>query len=282
MRGSSHTTSNNGKLLHSSEIKKSVVMIENIMEVLGNTFLIPFCDKLDASKLYNIVSDQSIDDSIKDSLFSLEEAGKQLMSEYIERMNTETYSESTVMDKIKQYKMKNFTASNLSFKVKWNKKMTETWLHGDILGKLVQSSYRNNASVDVENLLKFLVAPFCLALGNSNGTISKTCKSMLSDTAMSDLVTIDKTNFPGHDVMITYFLDLAAVVRTKPKDCFIIKQLTCQIFHSVSDQFSGIYFVCDTYQQKSIKKEKRFFRGSSQWYMLKNPYMKNFSQEWCE
>ena len=126
MRGSSHTTSNNGKLLHSSEIKKSVVMIENIMEVLRNTFLIPFCDKLDASKLYNIISDQSIDDSIKDSLFSLEEAGKQLMSEYIERMNTETYSESTMMDKIKQYKMKNFTASNFSFKVKWNKKMTET------------------------------------------------------------------------------------------------------------------------------------------------------------
>ena len=126
MRGSSHTTSNNGKSLHSSEIKKSVVMIENIMEVLGNTFLISFCDKLDASKLYNIVSDQPIDDSIKDSLFSLEEAGKQLMSEYIERMNTETYSESTMIDKIKQYKMKNFTASNLSFKVKWNKKMTET------------------------------------------------------------------------------------------------------------------------------------------------------------
>ena len=98
-------------------------------------------------------------------------------------------------------------------------------MHGDILGKLVQSSYRNNASLDVENLLKFLVAPVCLALGNFNGAISKTCKSMLSDTAMSDLVTVDKTNFPGHDVMITYFLDLAVVVRAKPKNCFIIKLL---------------------------------------------------------
>ena len=100
-------------------------MIENIMEILENTFLIPFRDKLDASKLYNIVSDQPIDDSLKDSLLSLEEAGKQLMSEYIERMNRETYSESTMVDKIEQYKMKNFTASNLSFKVKWNKKMTK-------------------------------------------------------------------------------------------------------------------------------------------------------------
>ena len=38
----------------------------------------------------------------------LEEAGKQLMSGYMERMSTETYSESAMM------------ASNLSLKVKWN------------------------------------------------------------------------------------------------------------------------------------------------------------------
>ena len=125
MSGSSHTTTNNRKLLRLSEIKKSNVMVENIMEVLENTFLSPFHDELDAAKLYNIVSGQPVDDSIKESLLSLEEAGKQLMSEYIERMSTETHSESTVMDKIKQYKMKNFTASNLSFKVKRNEKTTE-------------------------------------------------------------------------------------------------------------------------------------------------------------
>ena len=43
---------------------------------------------------------------------------------------------------------------------------------------------------------------------------------------MSDLVTVDKTNLPGHDVMNTYFQDLAAVVRTNLKDCLKIKQLT--------------------------------------------------------
>ena len=108
--------------------------------------------------------------------------------------------------------MKNFTASNLSFKVKWNGKTTKIRLHRDILGKLVESSYRNNAYVDVENLFEIS----CLALGNSDGTTRKTCKSMLSDTAMSDLVTVDKTNLCGHDAMNMYFLDLAAVVRIKP------------------------------------------------------------------
>ena len=105
------------------------------------------------------------------------------------------------MDKIEQYKMK---------------KLTEIRLQRDILGKLVQSSYRNNAYVDVENPLKYPVSPVCLALGNFDGTISKTWKSMLSDTAISDLVTVDKINLLWHDVINTYFLDLADVVRTKP------------------------------------------------------------------
>ena len=50
------------------------------------------------------------------------------MSEYIERMGTETYSESKMMDKRKKYKMNNFAASNLSFYVKRNEKTTEVQL----------------------------------------------------------------------------------------------------------------------------------------------------------
>ena len=38
-----------------SEIKKPIVMVENIMEVLENTFLSPFHDELDAAKFYNII-----------------------------------------------------------------------------------------------------------------------------------------------------------------------------------------------------------------------------------
>ena len=39
---------------------------------------------------------------------------------------------------------------------------------------------------------------------------------MLSDTAMSELVTVDKTNLCGHDAMNMYFLDLTANIRIKP------------------------------------------------------------------
>ena len=105
-------------------------MVGNRMEVLENTFLSPFHDVVDDGKLCNIVSGQPVDDSIKENLLSLEEADKQLMSKYIERMSTETYSESTMM------------ASNLPLKVKWN---IEIRLQRDVFGKLFQSSYRNIA-----------------------------------------------------------------------------------------------------------------------------------------
>ena len=41
-----------------------------------------------------------------------------------------------MMDKIKQYKMKNFTTSNLSLKVNWNEKTIKIRLQGDEFGKL--------------------------------------------------------------------------------------------------------------------------------------------------
>ena len=88
MSGSSHKTTNNPKLQHPPEIKKSNVILENIMEVLQNKFLSPFHDKLDAAKLYNIISSQPVDNSIRKNILSIEEIGKQLMHEYIERMST--------------------------------------------------------------------------------------------------------------------------------------------------------------------------------------------------
>ena len=78
---------------------------------------------------------------------------------------------------------------------------------------------------------------------DSDGTIRKTCKSNLYGTAMYDLVTVDKTYLPGHDVMNTYFLDLAATVATQLKHYFTV----------------SIYFVCNTCRQKIIKNAERLY-----------------------
>ena len=58
------------------------------MEVLENTFPGLFHDELDAAKLCNIVSGQPVDDSIKGKPFPLEEASRQSMSDYKERVGT--------------------------------------------------------------------------------------------------------------------------------------------------------------------------------------------------
>ena len=54
-------------------------MVENRIEVLENTFLSPSHDELDAVS-FNIVSGQPVDDSIKENLLSLEEAGNSCLN----------------------------------------------------------------------------------------------------------------------------------------------------------------------------------------------------------
>ena len=61
-----------------------------------STFLSPFYDELDVAQLYDIVPGQRVYDSIKENLLSIEETDKQSMFECMERMSTETYSESTL------------------------------------------------------------------------------------------------------------------------------------------------------------------------------------------
>ena len=100
----------------------------------------------------------------------------------------------------------------------------------------------------VENLLKYPLAPVCLALGYSDGAIRETRNLNLQDTAMYDLVTVDKTNLRGQNALNTHFLNLATVVGTQLKDCFTVRELAWQIFHLARDKVSGIYFVSDTCQ----------------------------------
>lgn len=59
----------------------------------------------------------------------------------------------------------------------------------------------------MQKILKYPLASVCLGLGNSDGTVRKTCKSKLYNMSMYDLVTVDKANLPGHDVINMYFLD---------------------------------------------------------------------------
>ena len=74
--------------------------------------------------------------------------------------------------------------------------------------------------------------------------------------------------------MSTYFLGLAAAIRTQLKDCETIKQLAWRILYSVPKQFDTAFFVCDTYLSNSIKGGERKLHGEGKRYVLKSTSMR--------
>ena len=79
--------------------------------------------------------------------------------------------------------------------------------------------------------------------------------------AMDDLQVIDEQDLPDADSLNTYFLDLAALIRSLLNDNKTIRQLTWKTLHSIPKQYSTIYVACDTYREQSIKAGERRLRG---------------------
>ena len=79
---------------------------------------------------------------------------------------------------------------------------------------------------------------------------------------------------PGQDTLNTYFLDVAAAVRSIVRKPDTIRKLVTRILQMVPPQYTKVFLVCDTYQQNSIKAGKREARGASNRYFLASPDMK--------
>ena len=84
----------------------------------------------------------------------------------------------------------------------------------DILGILVAHSCQYKSGIDIDVLLQYPLAPVSVPLSTPDGAICKTVKSKLFDAAMSDLLVVPKESLPGQDTLNTYFLDVAAAVRS--------------------------------------------------------------------
>ena len=72
--------------------------------------------------------------------------------------------------------------------------------------------------------MDYPLAPVSLALCNADGSIRKTKKSSLYEAAMAELVILNPKDLPPKEELSTYFLDLAAAIRSQLKDCETIKQ----------------------------------------------------------
>ena len=71
--------------------------------------------------------------------------------------------------------------------------------------------------------MDYPLAPVSLALCNADGSIRKTKKSSLYEAAMAELVILNPKDLPLKEELSTYFLDLAAAIRSQLKDCETIK-----------------------------------------------------------
>ena len=211
--GLSKTTSSSRKCLRPSEILKSEKMVKNILDALQIQFLNPFHQEIEKSNLHNLVSGRPVNDAICDSLLGLEKDGIRLMESFEERLTTDP-TKATFFSPLKRNKYKSWKDSAKKIVIKKDGKVKELTFQRDILGILVAHSYQYNSGIDIDSVLCYPLAPVSVPLSTPDGSIRKTVKSKLFKAAMSDLFVVTDEDLPGPDRLRTYFLDLAAAVRT--------------------------------------------------------------------
>ena len=91
---------------------------------------------------------------------------------------------------------------------------------------------------------------------------------------MSDLPVVTDEDLPGPDRLRTYFLDLAAAVRTIVEKPETVRELAARILVMIPRQYKDIYIACDTYEENSIKWRERAARGTYERYFLRSPDIK--------
>lgn len=240
-------------------------MVCSVMNTLENMFIDPFDTTLDVESLYNLVSGAPTSCSVADGLLSLEKNGKIRKEEFESRLTSET-SEPTseFFSTLKQFKFESFESSNIKAFVKKDGKKKEISHERDVLGKLVSQSYASKKGVDMEVVLTYPLAPVSIPLSTSDGSIRKTVKSKLFDSAMSGLRIVDPTQLPNVSL---YFLDLVAAIRTMSGTLGTIREFTWKILNTVPMNYSTVFLVCDTYGLGSIKSGERIARGMGKRYV---------------
>ena len=144
----------------------------------------------------------------------------------------------------------------------------------DVLGILVAYSNKHEAGIDLQNVLSFPLALVSIPLSTADGAIRKKGKSKLFEAAMSDLDLVSEDTMPPPTRLYTYFLDLAAAIRSLVGTMNTIRDLASWILAMVPSQYRRVFIACDTYKNASIKGGERQARGVSERYVITSPDMK--------
>ena len=271
--GISRTMTNARKCLRPSEILKSNKMAENVITALKTCFINPFDPSLDSTELYNLVSGCPVKENVSRCLLNIQARGKELMNEFEERITADAPAVK-FFDPIKRELLNTFKDCAVKVKVKSKAKTKELVFQRDVLGMLVAYSNKHEAGIDLQNVLSFPLAPVSIPLSTVDGAIRKTVKSKLFEAAMSDLDLVSEDAMPPPTRLYTYFLDLAAAIRSLVGTMNTIRDLASRIVAMVPSQYRHVFIACDTYKDASIKGGERQARGVSERYVITSPDMK--------
>ena len=262
------------KCLRQREILKSNDTVVRVKETLQQHFVNPFSEDLDHNQLYNLVSGYPVNEDVSNCLLNVEARGKLLMGNFKGRLTKSPASEH-FFDPIKKVPLTTFKNSSAKATVKVKGKEKELTFQRDVLGILVAYSNKHEVGVDLEMALSFPLAPISMPLSTPDGAIRKTDKSKLYEAAMSDLEIVNVDALPTAEKLYTYYLDLAAVIRSLTgSTSTTIRDLAARILATVPSRYTTVVIVCDTYREGSIKAGERSKRGESDRYVLTSPEMK--------
>ena len=87
-------------MIQPKEARQIYLMVEQIVNVLKESFLNPFLNDLDKNQLYNIASGKTLSTEIKSGSITIDKKGQQMMLEYMERINKDNVTDSVMMDVI--------------------------------------------------------------------------------------------------------------------------------------------------------------------------------------
>ena len=243
----------------SRQILQSEQFPANVFDVLQNIYLNPFDPNLKSDVEHN--SSSGSENSISDKVLTLEENGKRMANEFLEKRVLT--NEINFFDTIS----KNFD-KNLIVRKRapfHQKNLTTVEVNRNILGKLLSYSMKTENKIDFKEALKYPLSPVPLSLCHADGT-KKSCKK-------ADIYNVidyrGTTPESAYNNVKTYIFDLMAVIRCV--EIFkTIKELIFKILNTIPKDCHRLDAVADSYRSVSWKNKTRDARGKANRTIIKS------------
>ena len=238
------------KSLRPSRQKRDYEDLQKIIESIQST-MNPF-DKPFDQNLYCLSTGKKVDEKVKCDLLSCKEKGQLWMDEFV----SGCFADATRFEKpIKRRKFSNFATTAVQTRVKTSSmKLVELQGTRDLFGRLLFLS--TVQSIDLEKVFQYPLTLVPLSLCHIDGTPNKTDKAKL-------LHKLEKTvhSEPPNSID-TVIIDAMFFLHTIVRPPQTYGELAMVLLHQICHMAQTVHFVCDNYQDPSIKDIERSRRGA--------------------